>query len=195
MTVRTSVGITQPGADAAASPAIGGLVSHLPVDRVSDWALAERVLQALFPGPLLRRQRIEVAVAAAQVTLSGTVATAQERSAAVRAACRVDGVESVANLVVVQAQEWTEHAFLGPAAAYGRDGESGGVAGRIEALFERDAEIDGTGIGIAAENGRVVLTGTVRSWRERDLAERVAWSAPGVVQVEDYVVVHGNDAS
>jgi osmotically-inducible protein OsmY len=126
--------------------------------------------------------------------LSGTVATAGERLETERAARRVDGVERVANLVVVQAQEWTEHAFLGPAAAYGRDGESGSVAGRIEALFERDAEIDGTGIGIAAQGGRVVLTGTVRSWRERDLAERVAWSTPGVTEVEDRMIVLRNTA-
>ena len=177
------------------APAPGSAVAgRAPGPDESDWAIAERVLQALFSGPLLLRQRVEVAVAAGQVTLSGTVATAEERSAAERAACRVDGVERVANLVVVQAQEWTEHAFLGPAAAYGRDGESGSVAGRIEALFERHAEIDGTGIRIASQGGRVVLTGTVRSWRERDLAERVAWSAPGVTEVEDRVAVQGGAA-
>jgi len=79
--------------------------------------------------------------------------------------------------------------FLGPAAAYGRDGESGDIPGRIEALFERDAEIGGTEIRITAQGGKVVLTGHVRRWRERDLAERVAWSAPGVTQVEDHLVV------
>lgn len=98
-------------------------------------------------------------------------------------------MEGVANLVAVQVQEWTEHAFLGFAAAYGRDGESGSVAGRIEALFERDAGIDETRISIAAQGGRVVLTGTVRSWRERDLAERLAWSAPGVTEIEDRMAV------
>jgi len=175
------------------APSPGSAVAdRAPCPDASDWAIAERVLQALFPGPLLRRQRVEVAVAAGQVTLSGTVATVEERSAAERAVRRVDGVERVANLVVVQAQEWTEQVFLGPAAAYGRDGESGSVAGRIEALFERDADIDGTRIGIASQGGRVVLTGTVRSWRERDLAERVAWSAPGVTEVEDRVTVQGD---
>ncbi len=37
--------------------------------------------------------------------------------------------------------------------------------------------------------GQVVLTGHMRSWRKPDLAERVAWSAPGMTQVRDYVVV------
>lgn len=75
--------------------------------------------------------------------------------------------------------------FLGSAAAYGRDGESGDIAGRIE----RDIEIGGTGVTITAQGGKVVLTGRARSWRERDLAERVAWSAPGVTQVEDRLIV------
>ncbi|HEY0202675.1 MAG TPA: BON domain-containing protein [Acetobacteraceae bacterium] len=182
-----------PAGRGSVAPSPGSAAANrAPIPHASDRAIAERVLKALFPGPLLRRQRVEVVVAAGQVTLSGTVATAEERSAAEQAARRVDGVQRVANLVAVQAQEWTEHAFLGPAAAYGRDGESGSVAGRIEALLERDADIDGTGIGIAAQGGRVVLTGAVRSWRERDLAGRVAWSAPGVTEVDDRMVVQGS---
>jgi osmotically-inducible protein OsmY len=35
----------------------------------------------------------------------------------------------------------------------------------------------------------VILEGTVRSWIEREEAERVAWSAPGVTKVEDRIVV------
>ena len=156
--------------------------------------MAEDVLRALFSGPLLRRERVGVAVTAGRVTLSGTVATVQELAAAEQAACGVNGVQGINNLIVVQFQEWTEHAFLGPAAAYGRDGESGDIAGRIEALFERDADIDGTGIRIAAQGGCVVLIGTVRSWRERDLATRMAWSAPGVTGIEDRIVVQGDAA-
>jgi osmotically-inducible protein OsmY len=35
----------------------------------------------------------------------------------------------------------------------------------------------------------VILKGSVRSWIEREEAERVAWSAPGVTGVEDRIVV------
>lgn len=192
MPARTPAGRAPPSDGTAALPAGSAVAHRTSRPPASDWAIAEVVLRTLFPGSLLRRERVGVAVAAGQVTLSGTVATAGERSAVECAARRVDGVEGVANLVVVQAQEWTEHVFLGPAAAYGRDGESGSVAGRIEALFERDADIDGTRIGIAAQGGRVVLTGTVRSWRERDLAGRLAWSAPGVIEIEDRMIVQRN---
>ena len=62
----------------------------------------------------------------------------------------------------------------------------------VEALFERDADLEGTGIRIAAQGGCVVLTGTVRSWRERDLATRMAWPASGVTGIEDRIVVQGD---
>ena len=35
----------------------------------------------------------------------------------------------------------------------------------------------------------MILKGTVRSWVEREEAERAAWSAPGVTKVEDRIVV------
>lgn len=155
----------------------------------SDEAIAERALQALFQGTLVLRERIRMAVTGGHVTLSGTVASDFERTEAERTVSELDGVAGVTNLVAVQPEKWTASSFRGPAAAYGRDGESGDIPGRIEALFERDIEIGGTEIRITAQGGEVVLTGFVRSWRERDLAERVAWSAPGVRQVEDRLVV------
>ncbi len=157
----------------------------------SDLAIAEGALQALFQGTLLLRERIRIAVAGGQVRLSGTVASDRERTDAERIMSQLDGVVGVTNLMAVQPGEWSGPVFLGPAAAYGRDGESGAIPGRIEALFERDVEIGGTEIRITAQGGKAVLIGHVRSWRERDLAERVAWSAPGVTQVEDHLVVQG----
>ncbi|MGA7323525.1 MAG: BON domain-containing protein [Rhodomicrobium sp.] len=50
--------------------------------------------------------------------------------------------------------------------------------------------IDANRITVEAEGNKVVLKGTVRSWVEREEAERVAWSAPGVTAVEDRIVVN-----
>jgi hypothetical protein len=36
---------------------------------------------------------------------------------------------------------------------------------------------------------KIILHGRIRSWSEREKAERVAWSVPGVSQVENYLVV------
>jgi osmotically-inducible protein OsmY len=35
----------------------------------------------------------------------------------------------------------------------------------------------------------VILAGPVRSWTEKQEAERVAWSAPGVANVDNRIVV------
>jgi osmotically-inducible protein OsmY len=43
---------------------------------------------------------------------------------------------------------------------------------------------------VQANEGRVTLSGTVRSWVERQDAVNAAWSAPGVMNVVDQIRVH-----
>ena len=52
-----------------------------------------------------------------------------------------------------------------------------------------NAEVDADRITVEANGSVVTLKGTVRSWIEREEAERVAWSAPGITKVEDRIVV------
>jgi osmotically-inducible protein OsmY len=60
---------------------------------------------------------------------------------------------------------------------------------RIEEALKRSAALDADRISIEAKNGRVVLRGTVRSWAERADAERAAWAAPVVSEVDDEIAV------
>jgi osmotically-inducible protein OsmY len=60
---------------------------------------------------------------------------------------------------------------------------------QIEEAFRRNAELDARRITVENVDGTIILRGTVRSWAERQEAERVAWSAPGVTKVENHIVV------
>jgi osmotically-inducible protein OsmY len=60
---------------------------------------------------------------------------------------------------------------------------------KIQEAFKRNAEVDANRIEVETSGSEVILKGTVRSWIEREEAERVAWSAPGITHVEDRIVV------
>ena len=53
----------------------------------------------------------------------------------------------------------------------------------------RSAELDAHRFQVEVDGSRVILKGTVRSWAERDEAERPAWAAPGVTAVEDRITI------
>ena len=63
------------------------------------------------------------------------------------------------------------------------------VRDQIEAAFKRSAEVDARRISVVAEDGKIILSGNVHSWTERQEAERAAWAAPGVRQVEDRLTI------
>jgi osmotically-inducible protein OsmY len=63
------------------------------------------------------------------------------------------------------------------------------VKRKIEQALRRSAEVDANRITVETYGGEVVLKGQVRSWIEREEAERAAWAAPGVTKVDDRIIV------
>jgi len=63
------------------------------------------------------------------------------------------------------------------------------VKEKIQKALERSADVEASRITVQTEGGKVVLSGKVRAWYERGIAERAAWSAPGVTEVQDHLTI------
>ena len=149
-------------------------VQPINSSRHSDTAIAQSVLRTLEADIAVPHEKIRVQVEGGWVTLSGEVALQFQRSAAEHAVRRLEGVRGVKNDIRLQVRP-----ALDPA----------DVKSQIVAAFRRSAEIDARDIAVGVRNGTVTLRGTVKTWAERDEAERAAWAAPGVLAVEDELKV------
>ncbi len=136
----------------------------------SDIALA--AAEALKGKTLVPAEKIKAAVSKGWITLEGDVDWQYQKHAAFEAVGHLVGVRAVTNLITVKPQA-----------------SSTEVKSRIEAAFRRNAELDARNVQVEIHDGKVSLHGNVHSWWERHEAERMAWAAPGVAQVENHIAI------
>jgi osmotically-inducible protein OsmY len=60
---------------------------------------------------------------------------------------------------------------------------------KIEDALVRSAEVDATNITVEVQGSKAILKGKVRSWAEKQEAERTAWLAPGITSVDNQIKV------
>jgi osmotically-inducible protein OsmY len=119
-------------------------------------------------------EKLDVTVSKGWVTLRGEVEWQYQKEDAERVVRRLSGVRGVTNLIMVRPRVKPSPQEL---------------KRKIEDALVRSAETDAERIMVEVQDNKVVLKGTVRAWAERQEAERVAWSAPGVSAVENRITV------
>ena len=138
----------------------------------SDSDIARAAVDALRWKWSVPGDQIKVSVSKGWITLEGDVQWQFQKTAAQEAVFHLVGVRGVTNLIDVK-----PHASATE------------VKSRIEAAFRRSADVDAHKVRVETHDGKVTLKGDVRSWSERQEAERTAWAAPGVTQVENLIMI------
>jgi osmotically-inducible protein OsmY len=154
--------------------AIAELIEVRPIGShlTDDDEIARRAADLLRWHATVPGDTVQVKVEDGWVTLTGEVQWNYERSAAEATMRHLVGVRGVLNQIKIAPV---------PTAADIRE--------RIVASLRRDAELDAGRITVKVVDHTVTLEGRVRTWAEREAAERAVWSAPGVTAIEDHLKV------
>ena len=137
-----------------------------------DSDIAESVAHILEWNATLASEHIQAKVANGHVTLTGKVAWNYEREEAGRAINHVLGVKSVVNRITVKPRVVAAQ-----------------VEKQITNALARHAALDARQIHVTTSGTKAVLSGHVHSLDEDRVARTAAWSAPGITDVDDRLLV------
>jgi osmotically-inducible protein OsmY len=138
----------------------------------TDPDIAAAVLHALQWDAGVPLDKVQVAVSKGWVTLKGEAEWQYQREDAEKVVRRISGVKGVSNLIVVKPR-------VSPT----------DLRKKIEEALVRSAQLDAAKITVEIQGSKAILKGSVRSWAEKQEAERAAWSAPGITAVENRIAL------
>jgi osmotically-inducible protein OsmY len=156
---------------------VSAVANELTIDILSgfvrdDVQIAKAAQLALQWNVMVPEDRLKVTVSGGWVSLEGEVPFGYQRRAAQSAVEQLVGVRGVTNKITVCP-----------------DVSPVDLRRRLNAALHRYARLEAANIDTITEGSKVVLTGKVHSWAERDQVQDAAWSAPGVTEVDNRIAV------
>ena len=137
-----------------------------------DEAISVKAANILSWDTMLPSGRIAVKVEHGWVSLTGEVDWQYQRVLAEQDVHRLNGVKGISNQIELAKQVQPADVTL-----------------KVENALKRASALKAAGIKVETENHTVTLSGHVRSWHDREVAERAAWSAPVVTYVVDRIAI------
>ncbi len=141
-------------------------------DKKSDTEVAQAIITAIRWNNIIDENKIKVKVESGWVTLEGEVDWSFEKNAIEHSIENLIGVRGISNLITISSKLKTTD-----------------IKQKITAAFHRSATLDANNIIVESVGNTIILKGVVRSYAEKQDALRVAWNAPGVIKVDNKLIV------
>ena len=145
-------------------------------DEKNDNAIAVKIINALKDDGRVPHDRIKVRVENGWVTLEGDLPWNYQKEAATAAVRHLQGIKVFTNDIRIQPESPDEI-------------EQGG----IERALRRNSSMHDQDIQVYVNENNVTLNGIVNSYFQKDEAERIDWSAPGVGTVKNELSIDFKD--
>jgi osmotically-inducible protein OsmY len=147
-------------------------VRFLESEKLPDNEIAENIVRTLKWHTTIPDEQLKVKVTEGWVYLEGEVDWNFQKESAFNAIRVLTGVKGISNLIIVKPRV-----------------NIGVIKDNIRKALERNADFEASNIKVETLGNKVILKGKTRSWIERNSVERAAWSVPGVMAVEDLLVI------